>query len=57
MFLMSKSDACIISNSTFAWWGSFLGNEKIIYAPKIWNLNEEEFKNIFADNMIRVDFQ
>lgn len=56
MFLMSESDVCIISNSTFAWWGSFLGREKIIYAPFKWNLNDEEFKNIYTDNMVKVDF-
>ena len=56
MFLMSKSDVCIISNSTFAWWSSFLGNEKTIYAPSVWNLNKEEFENIYTDNMIKVDF-
>jgi hypothetical protein len=56
MFLMSKSDVCIISNSTFAWWGSFLGEKKITYAPYIWNTDVEEFENIYSEEMIKIKF-
>jgi hypothetical protein len=56
MFLLSKSDVCIISNSSFAWWGSFLGEKKITYAPYIWNTNIVEFEDIYNDEMIKVNF-
>lgn len=35
MFLMSRCDYNIISNSSFAWWGAYLGNGMVI-APKTW---------------------
>lgn len=56
MFLMSKSDVCIISNSTFAWWGSFLGDKKITYAPYMWNTDVKQFENIYNEEMIKVTF-
>lgn len=36
--VMSSCDHFIIANSTFSWWGSFLGenDEKIIISPKPW---------------------
>jgi hypothetical protein len=38
MILLMKADRCIISASTFAWWGAWLNNNKskIIIAPKYW---------------------
>jgi hypothetical protein len=56
LFLLSKSDTCIISNSTFAWWGSFLGDEKIVYAPSTWCADTDEFLNIYSDNMIKINY-
>jgi hypothetical protein len=56
MFLLAKSDVCVISNSTFAWWGAFLGDEKITYAPHIWCDGTEEFEGIYTDDMIKISF-
>jgi hypothetical protein len=37
LFLMSRSDSLIISNSTFSWWAAALGNQdKRVYAPDTW---------------------
>jgi hypothetical protein len=37
LFLMSKSDALIISNSSFSWWAAQLGNKsKFVVRPSKW---------------------
>jgi len=40
LFYMSKCKAHIIANSSFSWWGSFLGDQKgITVAPRQWWVN------------------
>jgi hypothetical protein len=51
--LMSQSNYCIISNSTFGWWGSFLGIEKTTIAPKIWD-KKIKIPQIYRDDMIKI---
>jgi len=36
--LLMNADVCILSNSSFSWWGAWLNNKagKIVYAPKNW---------------------
>lgn len=53
-FLMN-ADICILSGSSFSWWGAWLNNkpDKIIYAPKNWigyNTGKEHPAGIF-DNL------
>ena len=37
LFALSQCDAIIMSNSTFSWWGSWLGKKKgKVIAPPIW---------------------
>jgi hypothetical protein len=38
LWLMTAAESIIIANSTFSWWGAFLGNrrDRIVYAPAHW---------------------
>ena len=36
LYIMSQCDHIIMSNSSFSWWGSFLGKKKNTVAPKTW---------------------
>ena len=46
MFLMSLCKHHIIANSSFSWWGAFLGEEGIIIMPEKWNNREENLLSI-----------
>ncbi len=38
LYLLASTDHSIISNSTFGWWGGFLGHEnRTVCAPKRWS--------------------
>jgi hypothetical protein len=56
-----NADGCIISNSTFSWWGAWLNNktEKIIYAPQYfmgWRVRKETPLDIYPKEWIKIDF-
>lgn len=59
MCLISKCDDHIIANSSFSWWGAWLGtspNKKII-APKVWfgpAAGEIDTKDVYCENFIKL---
>lgn len=53
--LLSQCDNSIICNSSFAWWGSFLGKDKkIVIAPKEWPTSggHQDFQDIYNEGWI-----
>ncbi|TCL59412.1 glycosyl transferase family 11 [Kineothrix alysoides] len=56
LMLMSKCRHHIIANSSFSWWGSWLGAGpgKCVVAPIKW-LNTRECHDIFTPDMVRID--
>lgn len=39
--LLYNSKFCIIPNSTFSWWSSWLSNKELVVAPKYWDLRSQ----------------
>lgn len=56
LMLMSKCRHHIIANSSFSWWGAWLGTAsgKCVIAPEKW-LNTRECHDIFTPDMVRID--
>lgn len=57
--ILTNADACIISNSSYAWWGAYLNNKpnKKIYAPLNWagyNIGIEYPAGIMTNDFIWV---
>lgn len=46
--ILARFSSSIISNSTYSWWGAYLGdNIKIVTAPSIWFKNHQDPKNLY----------
>lgn len=57
LYLMAKCDCNIIANSSFSWWGAYLGvKDKMVIAPKLWfgpaaSVND---RDLVPDRWIRI---
>lgn len=56
MFLLSKCQHNIMSNSSFSWWGAWINDnpEKIVISPSNW-LNGVDTRDIFTDGMVLIN--
>lgn len=55
LVLMSYCKHHIIANSSYSWWGAWIGTfpDSVIIAPRIW-LNGQSTRDIWCDNWIRM---
>jgi hypothetical protein len=56
-----NSNICVISNSTFSWWGAWLNtrSDKIIYCPKYYlgyHLKKQIPENIYPQEWRQIEF-
>jgi hypothetical protein len=55
LYLMASCKHCIIANSSFSWWGVYLGKQenKIVIAPDKWT-NTNQLCDIWCDGWIKI---
>jgi len=57
MYLLSQCDSIIMSNSSFAWWGAWLGkNKDVIVMPEKWfgPDGEKQYQDIYIKGSVRI---
>lgn len=54
MYLMSHCNGAIIANSTFSYWGAYIGKNKKVYYPQKWINDKEGNPKIFFDSWIKL---
>lgn len=54
--ILSMCEYCIISNSSFGWWGSYLGKKKPTLAPFKWFNTSHNTSDVYRDDMIKIQF-
>lgn len=54
--ILSMCEYCIISNSSFGWWGSYLGKEKLTIAPFKWFNTSHNTSDVYREDMIKIQF-
>ena len=54
--LMTQCNSAIISNSSFSWWGAWLGSEKDVIAPSVWFGSDssvpQAWNDVYCENWI-----
>lgn len=54
MQLMSKCQGALIANSSFSWWGAWLGDMDIVIAPKRWTNDQTLNTEIIPDKWLKI---
>lgn len=52
--LMTKCNAAIVANSSFSWWGAWLGNMEVVIAPQKWTNITNHHDDIIPENWIKI---
>jgi hypothetical protein len=58
LYLLSQCDGLIISNSTFSWWGAYLGKiKKTVCAPEKWFASDgpKDYKDIYIKGWEKIE--
>jgi Tfp pilus assembly protein PilP len=57
LYLMTQCKHNIVANSSFAWWGAWLGinDGKIVIVPKYWTRKKKNTKDVCPESWIRLE--